>query len=143
MRALDARLAAQINAVRVRHGLRPLRVSRELAAAASLHSREMARLGFFSHTSRDGKAFWKRIERFYRPRGARVWAVGENLIWQSPDLDAREAVAAWMKSPGHRRVLLDPSWREVGLSAVHSVAAAGVFDGMDVTLVTADFGVRR
>ena len=48
-----------------------------------------------------------------------------------------------MKSPEHRANLLSAKWREIGLSAVHVQAAPGTFDGLDVTIVTADFGVRR
>ena len=48
----------------------------------------------------------------------------------------------WLESPGHRRVLLTPAWREIGLSAVHTASAPRVYDGLEVTIVTADFGVR-
>jgi uncharacterized protein YkwD len=48
----------------------------------------------------------------------------------------------WMTSPEHRANLLDRNWREIGLSAVHSASAPGVYHGGAVTIVTADFGVR-
>ena len=47
-----------------------------------------------------------------------------------------------MNSPEHRANLLDRSWREVGLSAVHAASAPGVYGGDEVTIVTADFGFR-
>jgi uncharacterized protein YkwD len=53
------------------------------------------------------------------------------------------AVRMWMKSPGHRENILTARWREIGLSAVHATAAPGTFRGLDVTIVTTDFGVRR
>ena len=37
---------------------------------------------------------------------------------------------------------LTPAWREVGLGGVHMVDAPGVYAGLDVTILTADFGVR-
>jgi uncharacterized protein YkwD len=49
----------------------------------------------------------------------------------------------WLRSRPHRRNLLTPRWREIGLSAVHVAAAPGFFGGRTVTIVTADFGVRR
>jgi len=49
----------------------------------------------------------------------------------------------WMASPEHRANLLTARWRQVGLSAVHVAAAPGTFNGLDVTIVTADFGVRH
>jgi hypothetical protein len=38
---------------------------------------------------------------------------------------------------------MNPRWREIGVSAVHENAAPGVYKGLDVTIVTTDFGVRR
>jgi uncharacterized protein YkwD len=48
-----------------------------------------------------------------------------------------------MNSPEHRANLLNGRWREIGISAVHAVAAPGTYDGLDVTIITTDFGVRR
>ena len=42
-----------------------------------------------------------------------------------------------------RKIMLTARWREVGLSAVHVPSAPGTFGGREVTIVTADFGVRR
>ncbi len=71
------------------------------------------------------------------------WSVGENLLWSSPDVSAQSALQMWMASPEHRANLLSPRWREVGVAAVHESAAPGVFKGLDVTIVTTDFGVRH
>ena len=38
--------------------------------------------------------------------------------------------------------MLAPRWREVGIGGVRALAASGVYEGLDVTIVTADFGVR-
>jgi uncharacterized protein YkwD len=48
-----------------------------------------------------------------------------------------------INSPEHKAILLTPRWREIGLSAVHSSGAPGTYGGREVTIVTADFGVRR
>jgi uncharacterized protein YkwD len=142
MRALESRVLVDLNRVRVEHGLAPLRPSPKLSAAANQHSHEMARVGYFSHSSADGGAFWRRIEHYYSSSGYRSWSVGENLLWSSPDVDAENAIKMWMGSPEHRANLLNRSWREVGLSAVHSDAAPGTYHGLGVTIVTADFGAR-
>jgi uncharacterized protein YkwD len=47
-----------------------------------------------------------------------------------------------MQSPGHRQNILTPQWREIGLAAVTVHGAPGVYGGMDVVIVTTDFGVR-
>src|SRR5918992_1246180 len=83
--ALAAAVLAEVNALRASKGLAPLRWSQPLATAARAHSSAMASRGFFSHTSRDGTAFWKRVQRHYRSRGYSYWSVGENLLWSSPD----------------------------------------------------------
>jgi uncharacterized protein YkwD len=98
--------------------------------------------GFFAHDSRDGSEFWKRVRRFYGPDGYRTWSVGENLLWSSGRLNAAGALKLWMGSPGHRKNILTPRWREIGLSAVGVRAAPGVFGGRDVVIITTDFGVR-
>jgi uncharacterized protein YkwD len=103
----------------------------------------MARVGYFAHESADGSSFDKRIARFY-PSGRRpYWSVGENLLWSSPSIDAAGALQLWLNSPPHRENLLTARWREIGISAIHVAAAPGTFGGQPVTIVTADFGVRR
>ena len=49
----------------------------------------------------------------------------------------------WLDSPEHRKNLENPSWREIGVSAVHVAQAPGVYHGQEVTIVTTDFGVRH
>jgi uncharacterized protein YkwD len=139
---LDRSILAQINTARRAHRLPALRPSAPLAAAASRHSRTMATRGFFRHASADGGPFWRRVRHFYPAAGYRSWHVGENLLWMSPDIDARRAVTMWLDSPGHRKILLDRDFRELGLSAVHTRSAPGDFLGLEVTIVTADFGSR-
>jgi len=140
--SLEADIVGRMNAQRGARGLRPLRVSRGLTLAAKYHSHQMGLLGFFEHESRNGAPFWKRIERFY-PAGRGYWSVGENILWESPDASGPSAVREWMKSPPHRHNILTREWRDVGVSAVHFDAAPGAFGGRPVTIVTADFGVRR
>ena len=140
--ALEADIVARLNAQRDARGLRPLRVSRGLTRAANYHSRQMGTLGFFEHESRNGAPFWRRIERFY-PAGRGYWSVGENIFWESPETSASSAVHEWMMSPPHRQNILTGEFREVGIAAVHFDSAPGAFGGRPVTIVTADFGVRR
>ena len=143
MRVLEAQVLVNVNRIRAQHRLVGLRFSPKLTAAATQHSREMARLGYFSHDSANGGAFWRRIERYYPSRGFRRWSVGENLLWSSPDVDAAGALRMWMQSPEHRANLLNRGWREVGLSAIHVASAHGAYHDLDVTIVTADFGARH
>jgi uncharacterized protein YkwD len=142
MPVLDAQIAARINAVRAQNGLGRLRLSPRLRSAASLHSFEMVRRGYFSHDSADGSSPWKRLTEFYSPAGYRRWQIGETLLWYAPGVDAAGAVQDWLHSPEHRAILLSPSFEEIGVSALHATAASGYFEGQEVTVITADFGVR-
>ncbi len=141
--ALERGVLAEINATRRQHGLHALRFSVRLAAAANQHSGAMAQRGFFAHDSADGTPFWKRVRRYYTASSYRYWSVGENLLWASPEVDAASALNMWMHSPEHKKILLTGEWREVGISAVHTTSAPGAYGGREVTIVTADFGVRR
>ena len=140
--AVTTRLLAEINAERRASGLHVLAVSPALAEAAGYHDRQMLEHGFFGHNSPDGASFWQRLKRFYPPETGRYWAVGENLLRASPGTGAETMLRSWLASAPHRRVLLDPSWRSVGLAIRHVSMAGGVFGGRPVTVVTADFGVR-
>ncbi len=139
---LQGALLVQINGFRAAHGLARLRVSSALSSVADGHSAQMARLGYFSHDSANGQSFSSRIARVYSPRGYRSWSVGENLVWGGPDIGAARAFRLWLSSPPHRANLLNARWREVGLGAVHSSSAPGVYGGGPATIVTADFGAR-
>jgi uncharacterized protein YkwD len=139
---LERSIVSEINALRASRGLPRLVISRGLALAARGHSRDMALTGYFSHTSRDGRAFDERVRRYYGSKGYRSWRAGENLLWASPEIDGDRAVQMWLDSPAHRQILLSRSWREIGLSAVHTAAGRRVYEGMEVTIVTADFGAR-
>jgi uncharacterized protein YkwD len=140
--SLQASLVGQVNAFRAAHGLGRLRVSASLTAAAAGHSTQMARLGYFSHNSANGASFSRRIVFYYSPRGYRSWTAGENLLWASPDVGAARALKMWLASAPHRANLLNPRWRELGVSAVHSPSAPGVYRHSPATIVTADFGAR-
>jgi uncharacterized protein YkwD len=131
---LEAQVLEAINDLRRSHGLATLRRSAALAASAQNHSMSMAENGYFGHTSAKGAPFWDRVDTRRRFR-----SLGENIAWASPTLGAGETITLWLRSPVHRAILLARRWREIGLGAVHSEAATGVFRGREVTILTADF----
>jgi uncharacterized protein YkwD len=139
---LEVKVLDELNAIRREHGLTPVKLSKPLSTAADVHSRAMGTYGFFTHDSRDGSEFWKRVQRYYAPDGYRTWSVGENLLWSSGTVTAPVALKLWMKSPGHRKNILTAAWREIGISAVAVHSAPGVFGGRDVVIITTDFGTR-
>jgi uncharacterized protein YkwD len=129
------------NQVRRSHGLRKLSVNPQLSRAARRHSLDMVRRGYFAHTGPSGDSFVQRIRATGYLSSARTWLVGENLAWGSgAAASPSRIVAAWMHSPEHRKILLRPSYREVGVGVVeagpHPKAAPQA-------TFTADFGVTE
>ncbi len=107
---LQAKIRACANGIRARHGLKPLRNSKPLNQAASLHAHDMARRGYFGHTDPQGRGPKDRVEQF--PGGGRFGVVGENIAAGYGGRNA--ACKAWRKSPTHRAAMLDPKYRFVG-----------------------------
>jgi uncharacterized protein YkwD len=119
--AQELAILRAINSVRARNGRRPLGVGPALHRAARSHSVDMARRGYFDHGP-----YVQRLRRF----GVRAQTVGENIAYATvPDFSAAAVLQMWMTSPSHRAVLLDRSFRRIGV---------GVAGGM-TRLVTADF----
>jgi uncharacterized protein YkwD len=130
-----------INVQRHSHGLPAVRLNPRLSQAARAHSRDMVRRRYFSHTTPEGLSFDDRIRSTGYLRASRQWFVGENLAWGWRGRDsARRIVRAWMHSPPHREVMLNPAYREVGIGIVSGVPRPLPPGG---ATYTADFGVRR
>lgn len=141
--SLNHELLVAINAYRAEHGLHRLSLATGLDRSASVHSFQMGADGYFAHDSANGEAFWKRIQRYYSSSHASYWSVGENLLWAAPVVSAQKALRMWIASPEHKANLLNPAWRQIGVSAVQVPSAGGTYHGLTVTIVTTDFGDRR
>jgi len=116
-------LLSRINAIRAEHHLRPLRARPSLEICAGAHTRYLDGIHALRHDSADGTPAPTRIRRAYRARiVGEVLAYGPSTAW---------IVRAWMRSPTHRALLLDRSFRSIGIGIVH--------DG-DTFWVTADLG---
>ena len=77
----------------------------------------------------------------YAP-GDGQWQIGETLAWGSAERSTpRAIVQGWMNSPQHVGVLLDPSFREIGIGVRFGAPVAPVPLGESVTYA-AEFGVR-
>jgi uncharacterized protein YkwD len=107
----------EINAERRAVSLPPVSANPKLALAARRHARDMVRRQYFSHMTLGGRSMVDRLTAAgYLTRGIGRWAVGEVLAWGSGTRStAAAAVDAWMHSPPHRRVLLFPVYREIGV----------------------------
>jgi len=140
-RALERATACVIDAERRRRGRSALRTTARLQRAARAHARDMVARDYFAHLAPDGTRVSDRIRRTGYLRGVRAWHVGEVLAWGvGPRGSARATVRAWLRSPPHRAVVLDRSFRDVGVAIVSGAPTSGRVRGA-VTAV-AVFGRR-
>ncbi|MCH6169342.1 CAP domain-containing protein [Pseudonocardia alaniniphila] len=106
-RAADAVISAT-NAARRAAGCKALVSDPRLTEAAQQHAEDMAAEGYFSHTAEDGRTFDARIrDSGYRSPG------GENIA--RGQRSAAEVVGDWMDSAGHRRNILDCTFKTIGV----------------------------
>lgn len=130
-----------INKLRRQRHLRALKDNPQLSRAANRHARDMVATRYFSHDSPDGRGVSDRVKGTGYVRGYARWQLGENLAWGSGlQSTARRIVLAWMGSPGHKRNLLDPGYREAGLAVVAGSPVDGA--GSPVGTYTNVFGRR-
>ena len=102
-----------VNAARAKAGCAPLRVNRKLEAAAQAHARAMAEQNFFSHSGKDGSRLPGRVAK----QGYSYRSAAENIA--AGQETAREVVASWLQSSGHRKNILDCGMSETGIAVVH------------------------
>lgn len=101
----------RVNALRRAHGLVPVEADPALDRVAQAYSERMKREGFFAHTAPDGSELSHRL----KSAGYRYKSAGENLGLASGPLAAHFGVE---HSPGHRKNLIDPAHRRLGLGIV-------------------------
>jgi uncharacterized protein YkwD len=129
-RTTQTQVLVLFNEQRAAHGLKPLTIDDKLTRAADSHSADMLNRGYFAHDGPREK--WDVRVRRYVQRSL----IGE-ILSEGSGYYATPAgmVHAWMHSPEHRRVILTPELRLVGLGV-----ATGTYQGQDdVALATADF----
>jgi uncharacterized protein YkwD len=122
---VGAAVRCLINRTRSVRGLPALRASERLRLAAARHGADMVRRRYFEHVSPDGGSLTERIGRTGYLSGVDDYALGENIAWGTGPLSTPKSIfEAWMKSPGHRAVILNGSFREAGVGVVRGVPAA-------------------
>jgi uncharacterized protein YkwD len=102
-------VAALTNAERAKAGCPALTLDARLGKAAQAHTDEMSRRGALAHEGANGSTPGDRATA-----AGYTWsAVAENIAagQQTP----ADAVASWMKSPGHRQNILNCTYRHIGV----------------------------
>lgn len=131
-----------VNVERKLRQRKALRTSEQLERAARTFSVKMVSEGFFAHVSPGGSTLTTRVRggTSYL-RGARTWALAENLGWGTGELSTpRHTVRAWMESPGHRVNVLSPRYGHIGVGV--TAGSPTSLDGRSAATYTADFGSR-
>jgi uncharacterized protein YkwD len=91
----------------------PLVWNRDLELAAQNHAEDMFSRNYFSHDSKDGRTVSDRvIASGYAFKGYKSFTVGENIA--KGEMTIAEVMEGWIKSPGHCKNLMNPSFKEVG-----------------------------
>lgn len=118
---LIRRMIDAVNAERARHKLAPLRGEETLMQIADFYACRLVDGGFFGHEDPfGGSTLDSRAADF----GYAFLKIGENLAAGQESVD--EALSAWLASPSHRAILLDPAFTEIGV-AVKSGGANGFY----------------
>jgi uncharacterized protein YkwD len=113
----DQRLLQDINQARAQAGLRPLRLSPKLSQLAGSWSVTMRQRGALSHNP----SLATDLARHGAPRwGYAAENVGTLQRTRSAQASADRLFANYMTSPVHRRNILDPRARVVGIRTVTS-----------------------
>lgn len=124
-------IVAAVNAERRKAGVAPVKANTDLDEAAQRHAEDMLARNFFAHESPSGTTVRERA----RSAGYRWRTIGENIA--EGQLSVREVMDTWMRSPGHRRNILNPAFKELGVGL-----AMGSSDGTYRVLWAQSFGAR-
>jgi len=120
--SLAQNLAALLNDARAEAGLSPFEFDATLAQVAQLRSNDMAKRGYFSHTSPEGTTVFDLLGQWGIP-----WRyAGETIQRNNFPLEqtAAEAARSLLASPPHRAIILDPRFTRFGVA--EAVSADGI-----------------
>ncbi len=117
------------NEARVQNGIKPLATNRTLAIGAQYKADDMLEKQYFAHISPQKVSPWF----WFKKAGYAYSAAGENLAIDFTT--AGDVVEAWLASPGHRKNLLNPNYKDIGVSV-----DTGPMNGVSSTVVVQFFG---
>ncbi|MGM0853916.1 MAG: cell wall-binding repeat-containing protein [Bacillota bacterium] len=122
--SMEKQILDQANALRARHLIAPLQADSEAREVARAHSKDMAERNFFSHDNPDGLSSFQRMDQ----AGISYSSAGENIA--AGQFNAIAAHDAWVNSSGHRKNLLSPLFKKLGVG-VHFGGEYGVYYTQD------------
>jgi hypothetical protein len=126
---VESMLIKLTNQERQSLGMAPLKENPQLKQAALFKAKDMLEKNYFAHQSPQGISPWY----WFKIAGYNYKFAGENLAIGF--LDSEQVYSAWLKSPGHRANILNPSFKEIGIAVLN-----GNFQGNQTTVVVQLFG---
>lgn len=102
-----------------------------LTKVAQMKIDDMFSRGYFAHTSPEGKTPWV----WFKSAGYDYEFAGENLAIHFTDAESQHQ--AWMRSATHRKNILNPEYREIGVAI-----RQGVLEGHKTIVTVQEFGSR-
>jgi hypothetical protein len=118
-----------VNEARDKAGLPGLTVNEKLTEAAEAKVNDMVVHSYFAHTSPAGLTPW----HWFELKGYDYKYAGENLAINFTTAEAQQS--AWMKSPTHRKNILNANYKEIGVAV-----AAGEVNGTMGIIAVQEFG---
>lgn len=109
-----------VNQERVNAGLQPLKVNFKLVKVARLKAQDMVENNYFSHTSPTYGSPFDMI----KAEGVNYRYAGENIAGNST---ASGAMAAWMRSDGHRANILNPNFTHIGVGVAYQASPYNIY----------------
>lgn len=112
MTSFEKEVVDLVNEIRVKNGLRELKINWQLTRVARYKSMDMRDKGYFSHQSPTYGSPFDMMKSF----GISYKTAGENIA--KGQRTPQAVVDAWMNSSGHRANILSSSYTEIGVGHV-------------------------
>lgn len=129
---VHSRIIELTNQSRTESGLHKLNIDSELSRAAQAKAEDMILNNYFSHDTPSGKKPWQWIDK----NNYDYSNAGENLAMNFNSADI--AHLALMQSPTHKKNILNPKYKDIGVSVL-----TGEIDNRKTMILVEMFGKRK
>jgi uncharacterized protein YkwD len=128
---------------RASRGRSQLRANSTLVHIADRQVLKMLHMDYFADIGPTGQTPLSLVAASPYPKRGAWFSVGQNLAWGTgEDTSPARIVAAWMTDPPHRKIMLDPRYRDAGVAALPATPAV-VGTGEQGATYAMEFGVRK
>ncbi len=119
--SVRSQVLATVNRIRARRRLPLLETQPQLDSVAQSHAEDMLRRRYYDHRTPEGASPRERVrDAGYRKASRIAENIAKGLFTPT------EVVERWMNSSGHRRNILEPTTREMGVGVAYGDTAKGL-----------------